>query len=62
VAIEGLLAVEELIIPLIVLLVIVVVLMVVADELLVPVEPEPAEELELLATYTHAAPLKAKPM
>ena len=57
------LAVEELIIPLIVLLVIVVVLvvLVLADELLVPAEPELAEELEL-AIYTQAAPLKAKPM
>ena len=45
------------------LLVIVVVLLVVlADELLIPAEPEPVEELELLAIYTQAAPLKAKPM
>ena len=41
---------------------IVVVLVVVADELLIPAEPEPVEELELLAIYTQAAPLKAKPM
>ena len=40
----------------------IVVVLMVADELLMPAEPEPAEELELLATYTHAAPLKAKPM
>ena len=43
-------------------MIVVVLAVVVADELVIPAEPEPAEELELLATYTHAAPLKAKPM
>ena len=39
----------------------IVVVLMVADELLMPAEPEPAEELELLGAYTQAAPLKAKP-
>ena len=43
-------------------MIVVVLLVVLTDELVMPAEPEPAEELELLVTYTQAAPLKAKPM
>ena len=45
-----------------IVVVLLVLLVVLADELLIPAEPEPVEELELLAIYTQAAPLKAKPI